>query len=91
MQMTIGIVTVCGPGGCDKSRVAGELIELATSYDPPRESRHVEVSAVGTVEQVVDVLLWALGCHSDGKQIECVSVLTNCPRPPGPLKSRLRP
>jgi predicted ATPase/DNA-binding CsgD family transcriptional regulator len=61
-----GLVTLTGPGGCGKTRVALELADRAGSRAEPLDSVVVELATVRTFEQVVDVLLRGLGARERG-------------------------
>jgi predicted ATPase/DNA-binding CsgD family transcriptional regulator len=54
-------LTLTGPGGCGKSRVARELAGRVMSRTPKLQYRLVELAATRSEEQVVDAILRSLG------------------------------
>lgn len=60
------LVTVTGPGGCGKTRIAVELAERARSRTDPWDSLVVELANARMAEQVVDALLRTLGVRERG-------------------------
>jgi predicted ATPase/DNA-binding CsgD family transcriptional regulator len=57
------LVTVTGPGGCGKTRIAVELARRSAARTDAVESVVVELTSVQSAEQLVDALLRALGAH----------------------------
>jgi predicted ATPase len=60
------LVTLTGPGGCGKTRVALELAERAGSGPEPLESVVVELAAIPTGQLVVDAMLRVVGGRERG-------------------------
>lgn len=87
---SVRLITVTGPGGCGKTRVALELAERALSRPDPEDVVVVQLATAWTADQCVDALLRSLGSRERGGRtreqilIDCLTertvllVLDNC-------------
>jgi predicted ATPase/DNA-binding CsgD family transcriptional regulator len=73
------LVTVTGPGGCGKTRLAVELADRIPGARATRETRVVELASARTAEQVIDALLRTFAGRERGAHTPLESLIGGLP------------